>query len=228
MAIFSGPKIESNNLLLCLDVNNIKSYVGSGSTWSDAIKKSANVALTGGVTLDTSNNINSFYFDNVDDYANFGVTGLGSTATVEVWAKVGADYFGGMIFGWDKYDIYFLTEGMGYNTGNADGYGIPASEVSSLGLIGNWKHYVFEMRSDVPYTNNKIYINAENQSLSQIRAVEEPANRNFSGGLGRISSWRTNLSYLIEMNCAVFKVYNGALTPDQIKQNYNALKGRFS
>ncbi|MGA1415131.1 MAG: hypothetical protein ACO323_08835, partial [Candidatus Kapaibacteriota bacterium] len=60
--------------------------------------------------------------------------------------------------GWLYYDIYTIgSTGIGFNTAASDLYGVPFAQVSSLGCIGNWKHYVFEMRSDVSYTNNKIY-----------------------------------------------------------------------
>ena len=52
-------------------------------------------------------------------------------------------------------------------------------------------------------------------------------NRTFNNGNGRIAGWRTNGSYLMPMNCALFKVYNRALTESEIKQNFNALRGRY-
>jgi hypothetical protein len=99
--------------------------------------------------------------------------------------------------------------------------------VTNLGLLNNWKHYVFEMRSDVSYTNNKIYVNGEEQSLSQVAATESSGYRSFNNGNGRIAGWRSDSNYRMSMDCASFKVYNRALTAQEIEQNFNALRGRF-
>jgi hypothetical protein len=82
------------------------------------------------------------------------------------------------------------------------------------------------MRSDVSYTNNKIYINAVNQSLSQVAGAEASSNRNFNSGNGRINSWLFS-SFFIAMDLAQFQVYNRALTATEIFQNYHATKGRY-
>ena len=84
------------------------------------------------------------------------------------------------------------------------------------------------MRSYVSYTNNKIYINGTSQTLSQQLASENSGNRNFNSGAGRIAIWRASTaSFFMPMECAVFKVYNRALTQNEINQNYNATKAKF-
>ena len=84
------------------------------------------------------------------------------------------------------------------------------------------------MRSDVAYTNNRIYINGASQTLSQQLASENSANRNFNNGIGRIALWSGGTSsFQMPMDCAVFNVYNRALTQNEISQNYNATKTRF-
>jgi hypothetical protein len=93
-------------------------------------------------------------------------------------------------------------------------------------LLNNWKHYVFEMRSDVSYTNNKIYINGVSQTLSQIASSENAGNRNFNSGLGAIGTIR-GAAYYTPMNSALFNVYNRSLTAAEVLQNYNATKSRF-
>ena len=68
-----------------------------------------------------------------------------------------------MIFGFNLYDVWTQNGAMGFNTASSDQYGISSTQVTNLGLLNQWKHYVFEMRSDVSYTNNKIYINSQYQ-----------------------------------------------------------------
>jgi hypothetical protein len=145
-----------------------------------------------------------------------------------MWCNIGAGYAEKMFFGWSLYDVFCGGGHLGYNTANGDVYGISSSTVASLGLVNNWKHYVFEMRSDVSYTNNKMYINTALQTLSlQQGGLESAVSRTFNGGNGRIAVWRYDLNYCMPMNCASFKVYNRALTAAEITQNFNAHRGRF-
>jgi hypothetical protein len=161
-----------------------------------------------------------------DSNIPFYVPNAGTTLTIEFWAKV-KSFSGGMIFGFNLYDVWTQNGAMGFNTAQADQYGLTSTQVNNLGLLNQWKHYVFEMRSDVAYTNNKIYINAQNQSLSQVASSENSTNRNFNSGNGRISSWLFNDNYYIPMDLAQFQVYNRALSATEIFQNYNATKGRY-
>ena len=153
MAGKSGPDIVENGLVLCLDAANKLSYRGTGTTWTDLSGNNNNVTLTNGPTFNAGNQ-GSIVFDGVDDYANFYAPNLSSVAVIEIWAKISNTISYGMMFGWSSYDVFYNAGNFGYNTFNAnDIYGIGSAAVTSLQLLNNWKHYVFEMRSDVSYTN---------------------------------------------------------------------------
>jgi len=132
-----------------------------------------------------------------------------------------------MFFGFRQYDVWCGDGHLGFNTAQGDVHGISSTDVTNLGLVNNWKHYIFEMRSDVSYSNNKIYINGVSQTLSQQRSSEIASRRNFNSGNGRISGWLNGTGYHMPMNLGVFKIYNRALTASEIQQNYNTLKPRF-
>ncbi len=254
MGIYAGPKISENalrGLVLAFDAANPKSYVGSGTTWSDVSGKNSNGQLsvkdyvynvydllvedyvlpnsesTKYPTYNTSN-LGSIVFDGIDDYFDFFAPNLGTTTTVELWIKLGSSYREKIIFGWLYYCVWCQNGSIGYNTGNSDLYGISSTVVSNLGLTNKWAHYVFEMYSNISYTNNKIYINGNLQTLSnQSTSTENSSNRNFNSGNGRICSWRTNMSYSMPMNCSSIKIYNRALTAAEIQQNFNTTRGRY-
>jgi hypothetical protein len=209
----------TDGLVLCLDPSFVASYPKGNNIWYDVSGNNSNVTLSNGPSFNTEG-IGNIVFDGSDDYANFSVSNLGTTTTVEMLVKMGGAYSGKMFFGFLLYDVWCGGSNLGYNTAQGDLYGISAASVSSLGLVDNWKHYVFEMRSDVSYTNNKIYINGVSQSLSQQFGGEGAGNRNFNGGNGRISSWLADLGYPMPMNCGSFKIYNRALTTSEILQNY--------
>jgi hypothetical protein len=226
MGIAYNTSIVRNGLVLHLDAANKKSYPGSGTAWSDMSGLGNNGTLVNGVGYSTDSK-GRLSFDGIDDHADFFAPNLGNTTTVEMFVNLGASYAGKMFFGWLRYDVYTPSGHIGYNTANSDCYGVNASTVTSLGLVNKWAHYVFEMRSDVSYTNNKIYINGIQQTLSQILSTESAGNRNFNSGNGRIAGWRNDLNYKMVMNCSLFRVYNRALTAAEISQNYNALRGRY-
>lgn len=227
MSINYNPGIVTSNLQLCLDAGNKRSYSGSGSTWLDATSLCAPMTLSNNPTYNSSNPIN-FTFDGTDDYVDFTVNNLGSTATIEMWIKLGATYGANkMFFGWNLYDVYTNADTIGYNTGNGDIYGISAATASSLGVAGNWKQFVFLMRSDVSYTNNKIWVNAASQTLSQQLGTELASNRSFNSGQGRIAGWRAENSYRMNMDLAIFRIYNVGLTDAEVTQNFEATRNRF-
>jgi hypothetical protein len=50
-----SPSIVMNNLVLCLDAGNSKSYPGSGTTWYNLIPGGVNGTLTNGPTYSSAN-----------------------------------------------------------------------------------------------------------------------------------------------------------------------------
>jgi hypothetical protein len=222
---YFGGSIVTNGLVFALDAGNLVSYE-SGSTTTYSLTGTSTGTLVNGVGYNGGNS-GTWVFDGVDDYTSFTAPGLGGTATVEMWCKIGSGYSNKMFCGWLNYDVYCAGGRIGYNTGNSDVYGISQATVVSLGIVGQWAHYVFEFRSDVSYTNNKIYINGVLQTLSQQLSTENPATRNFNNGNGRIAIWGGGGSYNMPMSCAIFRVYNRSLSQQEVLQNYATQKPRF-
>ena len=224
MGIDIGPIETTDTLAISFDSGNIRSYSGSGTTVNGLVA-GIGFTLINGVGFGTSGT-NYFIFDGADDNIPFSIPNVGTTISIEMWARI-KSFSNGMPFGFNLYDVWANSGRFGFNTAVSDIYGLSSTQVTNLGLLNQWKHYVFEMRSDVSYTNNKIYINAENQSLSQVAGSESSGNRNFNSGNGRISSWLFSNVFNISMDLAQFQVYNRALTATEIFQNYHATKGRY-
>jgi hypothetical protein len=228
---FEYENIVTDGLVLNLDSGFTAGYPSTGTALYDLSGNSNNVTLTNGIGFVPSGSdydgSGALRFDGIDDYVPFYAPNLGTIATVEMWCKIdGGNYSHKMFMGWGLYDIYCYGGAIGFNTANSDCYGISLNTVNTLGITNQWAHYIFEFRTDVSYTNNKIYINGVLQSLSQLYSSENPGARNFSGGSGRIASWGAG-GYYMPMDCAIFRVYNRALTQAEVTQNYNAQKGRF-
>lgn len=224
MGAFIGTEIVNSGLVLHLDAANPRSYPGSGTTFKDV---AGNSSLTiSGTASFSSNNNGYIILDSIDDYIDFTAPNLGNTVSVEMWCRP-SDFNGKMLFGWLRYDVFCSGGAIGYNTAASDVYGLTSSQVTNLGMLNNWKQYVFVMRTDVSYTNNKIYVNGANQPLSQVSAAESAGNRTFNSGLGRIAGWRNDGNYRMPMNLGSFKVYNRELSATEIRQNFEATRTRY-
>ena len=222
-----NPRVVTSDLSLYFDSANVRSYIGSGTTVNGLVS-GIGLSLVNGVGFGTTGT-SYFIFDGVDDNIPFNIPNVSTTISIEMWARIKSfnivSSFG-MPFGFAPYNVITYI-GLGYNTANSDQYGLNTTQVTNLGLLNQWKHYVFEMRSDVSYTNNKIYINGQSQTLSQVASTELTNNRNFNSGNGRISSWLNGNDFHQAMDIAQFRIYNRALTAQEVLQNYNATKMRY-
>lgn len=216
--------LSNSGLVLHLDAGNTASYSGTGTTWNDLSGNGSHVTLTS--TTFNSANGGSIVFNGTSSYANFNAN-IGNTnvVTVEMWVKTNS-LTDSMYFGFNVYDAFINDGSVGFNTANSDQYGISSTKVNYLGIQGTWKHLVFVMYAG-SITNNKIYVNGESQTLTQILGAFNPANATFNSGAGRISSWLYGTTWLASMNVSSFKLYNRELTQQEITNNFNTGKTRF-
>jgi len=224
MGLDHSPIIVTDGVSLFFDSANTRSYIGTGTTVNGLVS-GIGVTLVNGVGFGTTGT-SYFILDGTNDNIPFNIPNVGTTLSIEMWARINS-FSNGMPFGFDRYDVWANGGRLGFNTAASDIYGLTSTQVTNLGLLSQWKHYVFEMRTDVSYSNNKIYINGQNQSLSQVAGTENASLRNFNSGNGRISSWFFSDVFFIAMDLAQFRVYNRALTSQEIVQNYNATKKRY-
>lgn len=219
--------IANSGLVLHLDAGNTASYIGSGNTWNDLSGNGSNVTLLN--TTFSSANGGSIAFNGTTSYADFdAIIGNTNVVTVEMWVKTNSlkAPTGAMYFGFSMYDAWTASGNIGYNTASGDQYGFLSSKVDYLGIEGTWRHLVFVMYAGAK-SNNKIYVNTESQALSQIQGTFSTVNSNFNAGAGRISGWRFDASWKMNMNVANFKIYNRELTQQEITNNFNATNSRF-
>jgi hypothetical protein len=219
--------LSNSGLVLHLDAGNTASYSGSGFTWNDLSGNGSNATLVS--TTYNAANGGSIVFNGSSSYANFNAN-IGNTnvVTVEMWVKTNSlnANTGAMYFGFGLYDVWTYYGNIGYNTSSADQYGITSARVNTLGIEGAWKHLVFVMNAGSK-TNNKIYVNGGSETLSQLYNTFSSVNSNFNSGAGRISGWRNDFNWLMNLNVASFKIYNRELSSQEITNNFNATKQRF-
>ena len=226
--------IVTNGLVLNLDAGNINSYPGlsgNGNTWFDLSGNNNNGTLVNGVGYNSGDG-GSLVFDGVNDYlsiANGLQSSLQSGATLEMWIRMtsnknvellkvgssGVDTPGSQAFYYISSDtsLRFLSFINGSRTF--------VSLIYSINLAdSNWKHIVGTFNGNV--TNGgtaTLYING--QSVATSTSVASMAS---FGGSGFSNN---GTIYAFPGNSSALRVYNRALTFEEIQQNFNATKGRF-
>ena len=229
MASFSGPNLEVDGLVLCLDAANTQSYPGSGTTWTDLSGKGNTGTLTNGPTF-SSDDGGSILVDGSNDFIS--IPFAGSVYCIDFWIKPAStltsstvsnsilDFNNGqqsLIFG--SCTGFFNGELITILT-NPDGVGGKRSAyVSTTDSISGWTHINCNYDgSAYRFTVNNV-LKPLTQSGSDIINAISPIYLGKADGGGINGFYNGNISNL--------KLYSRALTDAEIKQNYNSHKGRF-
>jgi hypothetical protein len=218
MGLSHSPSIITQNLSLCLDAANSKSYPGSGTTWTDLSGNGNNGTLVNGVGYSGSN-LGSLSFDGVNDYVNipnFSSLANSPACTISIWSYVkqnkGYHFWGNLIF------LLQIQSNQTYRL--------------RFNLNGDWRgEYTTSFPSNIYHklditwdgTTTKMYINAQETVSSTLDSAFSSFSNTTNQPL-EISRRSTGYS---NVDIPQVSIYNRALTASEIQQNYNALKSRF-
>ena len=225
MGLGHSPRIVTDGLVLALDAGNTKSYPGSGTTWTDLSGNGNAGTLANGPTY-SSDDGGSIVFDGSDDHVTFTSNpSLTDQITIEVWVKLNSTSAdNGWICGREgSYRLLYTssvfhwvcaTDNNGwYTTGTAIDAGSVAPHTNTYQVVVTYDG-----------SNNKIYVNGTLRTTGG----------SISGNIKDVGSYYimrdgssdANIDYG-KGNLYSHKLYNKALTASEIKQNFNALRGRF-
>jgi len=229
MAVAYNPKIVTDGLVLALDAANVKSYPGSGTTWTD-MSGLSNHGIVNNATYSTLKN---GYFS----FVNTSITSITNTTPSLV---TGNNPFTKSAWLYSNYKgstndhpniISWGTNGTNQKNGLAlqtDGSGNPqvlhwfyandyAWTVSDL--TGAWHNIV------VTYVSPSLtlYIDGVIQSTITITGTPNVTNNNLE--IGTFDG--VQLKYSFNGNIPAIHVYNRALSAAEVLQNFNALRGRY-
>ena len=227
MASSLGPNTSDSGLVLCLDAADKNSYIGSGTTWTDASNNGNNSTLTNGPIFDSSNGGN-FSFDGTDDYVqtNLNQNTNDAQITWECWFWDNST--GGFVSNTAIISNYGASATTPYTSlhvfdtgtiffGQRNSSGTEVNAIYSTNICdGVWHHLVGVVDS----TNILLYVDGTvKASQGKISGITNSEQNIVIGGnhLGRYQSCRI----------ASAKIYNRALNATEILQNYNATKSRF-
>lgn len=215
----SGPKIVTNGLLLNLDAAQLRSYPGSGTTWTDLSGNSNNSVLTNGPTFNSSNG-GSIVFDGVNDYVvvNNNANILNKTAyTKAVWFRISSFSTNNNLISGDNASQHaFWLFGSPYlQSGHNGSYSLVVS-TTSLSL-NTWYFGAVTFSTTSGWV---LYVNGVSESTNASTTT-------YTGNDLLLIGAYVAASNLLTGRIACAYVYNRALSSTEILQNYNAVKSRF-
>jgi hypothetical protein len=221
MALGHGANIVRDGLVLHLDAANPKSYPGTGTVWTDLSGNGNSGTLVNSVEY-SEDNKGSMVFDGVNDYVDCiaNVDSL-TSITFDCWAKISST-------------PTLFSQFLGFISSSGAIYVAPNStnifgqlSINGVGNVGTggvnisideWTNscVTWESGSTIKIYINGLYIRQSSVVTGSISST---------GGGFRLA--RYSSGGYINSRIGNSKIYNRALTPAEIKQNFEALRGRY-
>lgn len=232
MSTSYNSKIVTNGLVMCLDAANVKSYSGTGTTWTDVSANGNNGTLVNSPTYSSTNN-GSLVFNGTTNYVEAGSI-QPQQLTLSSWFKAtGAsntnDAYGGV-----------LIINSPQLTGTVVQYSLNYSWLNqncSVTLQFNNIRSVSPTNSVLQNTINNavttydgstlnLYLNGVlSTTLSLSVTLVYPTTGNMNVQIGR---WGyTGFLRNFAGNIYNTSIYNRALSATEVTQNFNATRGRY-
>ncbi len=231
MGLGHSPSIVVDGLIFMIDPNNTNCYSGSGNTVYNLVNPSIGGTFVGYTSNPIDNTENrTIYFDGTNNYIDFGdssIFKLTDNFTLSCWVKSSvygdrailgnfgpsSNYSGFNLNIQPSNKFVFLT---GSQSSTPSYTYLYADNTFSL---NTWYHVTGLRRNGTNY----LYINGVLQSSTNTQVVASSA-QNFY-----LARWYSNLTgYYHYGNIGIVSLYNKALSSDEILQNYNATKKKYS
>lgn len=238
--IVDGPSWGYNNIPGTLYINGLqwekKPYptaysngtrgttVTAGGGVKDLTNFNNNGELINGPIYNSLNN-GSLVFDGIDDcidIPNSTILGINDSISIELFVKINSNNLGSVKVIANKYsgvgwEILLSSDGK-LQLGGRNGDGTYYVSNSNVIIADNKFHHVVVVKSGLYWMT---YIDGLLKSTITASSIGTLSN-NTTLQIGREGS-----GYYTNMHLCVFKIYSRVLTPEEILQNYNAIKGRF-
>ena len=234
MVYSNGPSIVRDGLVLHLDAADRNSYSGSGSTWYDLSGNGNNGTFGAGTSAPTfsSSNRGCIVFDGNNDYGETGQSNdllLGTddftieafvffntlNSSTTILRTDSGNVYNGVLFGHQtKLDCLITSNGTSWNV-------VSQSFVASGALSNTWYHLVLTRIGNnfSGYTNGSL--------VWTVNATGTPSIYQ-SNSIMRFGAANSNGAYPMNGRISNIRIYKTkGLNIEQIRQNYNATKGRF-
>jgi len=222
----SGVKIITNGLRLWVDAAQLRSYPGSGSTWTDVSATGNNFALTG--TTFNSGNGGALSFTSLSDYGTISsptASMITTNVTVEVWQKCNNPT--------SNTNLWHYISFSNLSAGNVFLYKNPAN--TWVSGVRNTSGTYYQASYAGAANTNWIHL-AFTYDGTTLRNYYNGGVDNTAAGSGSIQTSGTATVYVgrhsgnaipFDGLIAIVRSYDRALSSTEVLQNYNAEKSRF-
>jgi hypothetical protein len=218
------PDIVRDNIALYVDAGEPASYSIGGTSWNDLSMFSNNATIVNGASF-SSDGGGSLNFDGVNDYAtitNSNSLDIPNQVSVEAWVNYAAQG------GTNSYSV-ICVKGYPWNwlledQGGKFNFRISTTDNSDSNLDSGYSHG-YNIWNHVVATYNgstqNIYVNGEAIASKNMTGTLNTSSTNI-----KIGSYTTTTFHLTGKISQV-RVYNVALSLNQIRTNYNATRYRY-
>ena len=231
MSFFYNPSLSTENLMLCLDAGNSKSYSGSGSIWNDLSGNNNTATMIGSVP----------YSVDIAACFDFATASGGSSAS----SSLGFSFASNMIQTTGNFTLSCWIKnpnsssaqvGLFSNAGGADGYRFGVGLNGIYYLIGptyteGSVSFSSSLSSSLWYNVVAVFSRTTAQLILYLNGILQntgsmPASQTAmqNGAPGIV---RSPCCGIYTGKLAMFSAYNKALTSTEIMLNFAALRGRF-
>lgn len=227
MALAHNANIVRDGLVLHLDAANPKSYPGSGTVWTDLSGNGNNGTLINGVGFSSELN-GCLTFNGSNQYVSLTTVPQIAqsiySSTVEIIAyRNRTNAFEVMFGGGGQSSNAGFYFGFRSTSGNNFMYAYFSNDQDGATPSTNvaWNHYVATY--NVSNGSRFRYFNSSLLSPSQSSGVTNTSANRFSIGAFQ----DTTAQYFFQGKIASVKIYNRSLTVNEIRQNFEAVRGRY-
>lgn len=235
MGYFHNPTIVRDGLVLYLDAANKRSYSGSGTQWKDLSGSSNFISnLTNGAEYNSSN-FGNIKFDGSNDYSTTSSSlNTGQNITVSVWmyASILGTIRRGLVansYNYSGRNGWFLCTAGG-STNNTFFFSV-GQDVAVRVAAAN------TLAINTWYNLTATCVNGGEMILLYRNGepIQSYAGSTLSAGTITYTRPQFNIGYRdiggttdpFTGNISNVMIYTKALSPDEVRQNYEATKGRF-
>lgn len=257
MGISGGPNIVKTNLAVNLDATDRNSYTTGSTTWIDLSGNSRNFTLTNGPSFDTGSGgsirfdgVNDYATLNIASDTPMKIENfIFANHTYEIWFNLGSlspSFADGTEVaqallcwpGWHNFSGFVqltptssvsLYSNHLYNSTRTDQFVTLTNITGSSITTGSW----FCIHDIIDYTNTKsyTYINGVQLSMTASVPVSSMASSNgIPANVINIGAARGTTDYkffLQNGRISAVRLYNKALTAEEVSQNYNMQKTKY-
>jgi hypothetical protein len=232
MAFNFSPKVVTDGLVLYLDAANSKSIVSGSTTWNDLSRSQNNGNLVNGPTFDSGNG-GSIVFDGTNDYYSASTSYIQSSHTIISWVYINSlnkNWIPILEFQFENaYRAHYYVQGdLNPYTDKRRGFGanwhngsVNAETWNAPNLLSieanRWYMFTGVLNGNLGDT----YVNTEKSKST----ITVPSYTNIQ--ITNVLNARPLEGYYNSGFVSSTLIYNRALTPQEVLQNYNATKRRF-